>query len=187
MTRSDHGAGVVELIDELLRDDLRSHDSRLVRHHILLGHTAGNREVRDLPRSAGGCLVTGPREGGAGRLAAGILERLSECGYTYCVIANHRDYEPALPDAVSLGSLERAPQPEEILKLLAGPARSAIVNLAALPVEAERAAFVAHLGAELARLRARLGRPHWLSLEPMEGALGAPARRRWSFDPSGRP
>jgi len=33
VTTADHGAGVVELIDELLRDDLASRESQLKRHH----------------------------------------------------------------------------------------------------------------------------------------------------------
>src|SRR5690349_4031713 len=37
VTAADHGAGVVELIDKLLADDLASLEPRLTRHHVLLG------------------------------------------------------------------------------------------------------------------------------------------------------
>src|SRR5207253_2399421 len=37
VTRADHGAGVRELIDELLANDLRDRDERLLRHHLPLG------------------------------------------------------------------------------------------------------------------------------------------------------
>src|ERR1700738_2780267 len=36
ITTADHGAGVVELIEELLRDDLASFEPRLERHNVLL-------------------------------------------------------------------------------------------------------------------------------------------------------
>src|SRR5438067_1911107 len=36
-TRADHGAGVVELIEEMVATDLAAREPRLTRHHILLG------------------------------------------------------------------------------------------------------------------------------------------------------
>src|SRR5262249_49248088 len=49
VTNADHGAGVVELIDELLHDDLASRDPNLTRHHILLGTDDQGSEVRISP------------------------------------------------------------------------------------------------------------------------------------------
>ena len=41
VTNADHGAGVVELIDEILRDDLQRYDAKLRRHQTLLGKIQG--------------------------------------------------------------------------------------------------------------------------------------------------
>src|SRR6266550_6258698 len=49
VTRGGHGAGVAELIDELLADDLGEREPRLARHHILLGTREDNTEVRVIP------------------------------------------------------------------------------------------------------------------------------------------
>src|SRR5437868_8434311 len=48
-TRADHGAGVVELIDELVENDLTAREPRLVRHHLLLGTRDDGSEVRVPP------------------------------------------------------------------------------------------------------------------------------------------
>jgi hydroxymethylpyrimidine pyrophosphatase-like HAD family hydrolase len=45
VTQSDYGAGVVELIDALLADDLSALAGRLTRHHLLLGRR-GDEELR---------------------------------------------------------------------------------------------------------------------------------------------
>jgi HAD superfamily hydrolase (TIGR01484 family) len=58
-----HGAGVEELIDKMLADDLRSIESRLVRHHLLLGASADGFEIR-IPPYGSNLLITGSRGGG---------------------------------------------------------------------------------------------------------------------------
>src|ERR1700744_2508515 len=49
VTMADHGAGVVELIDGLLRDDLASLEPRLERHNALLGTDDQGNEVHVRP------------------------------------------------------------------------------------------------------------------------------------------
>jgi hypothetical protein len=44
VTNGSHGAGVEELIEKLLSEDLASLAPRLKRHHILLGHTEEGRD-----------------------------------------------------------------------------------------------------------------------------------------------
>ena len=81
VTRADHGAGVVELIDELLRDDLASREPQLTRHHILLGTDERGREVHVRPHGET-VLVVGPTHRGRSELAAGLMERVALKGYT---------------------------------------------------------------------------------------------------------
>ena len=59
VTQEDHGAGVAELIERLLADDLRSLESRLVRHHLELGQADDGRDVT-LPPYGPTILLAGP-------------------------------------------------------------------------------------------------------------------------------
>jgi hydroxymethylpyrimidine pyrophosphatase-like HAD family hydrolase len=158
VTTADHGAGVVELIDALLRDDLASHEPELTRRHLPLGRDSTDREIR-ISAYGEHILLLGA-DGGSALIAA--LERLSEAAYTYCLIAPRGGYE-SLAGAVSFGTHERPPSVEEILKLFAKPSESGIVNLTAVPV-VEQPAFLDQLLPDLARLRSAVGRPHWLVL-----------------------
>src|SRR5262249_7528811 len=101
VTRGDHGRGVQEIIDEVLADDLRQREGRLERHHILLGSRAGGGEVRIAP-SESGLLIAGPSGSGKSTVATGLLERLTEQRYQFCVIDPEGDYE-TLDQAVPLG------------------------------------------------------------------------------------
>lgn len=170
VTTADHGAGVVELIDEMLRDDLVSREPRLERHHVLLGKDDEGREVRVSPYGENLLLVGAP---GTGRstLATGLLERLAEQGYTFCVIDVEGDYG-TIAKAVSLGSSTRPPAAEEILKLLRGADKSGVINLVGLPA-ADRLAFLAAFTPQLAKLRETSGHPHWVVVDETHHLLPA--------------
>ncbi len=53
VTQSTHGAGVTELIEEMLRDDLASRELARRRHHIELGNirSPGDRPQPELNRA----------------------------------------------------------------------------------------------------------------------------------------
>lgn len=162
VTRADHGAGVEELIEELLRDDLASREEQLGRHRILLGTDRNGRELR-VPPYGENIMLVGTSGSGKSTLATGLLERLAEQKYSFCIIDPEGDYE-AFADAVSLGSPAHPPGTDEILQLLGKPNANAIVNLVGLPL-ADRPAFFATLLPLLMSLRARIGRPHWILLD----------------------
>lgn len=170
VTTADHGAGVVELIEELLRDDLASREPQLTRHHILLGTDDEGREVRVRPHGET-LLVAGAAGSGKSALAAGLMERLAETGYTFCVIDVEGDYG-TIADAVSLGTSNRPPADTEILKLLHGADKSGVVNLAGLP-EADRLPFLRALTPKLAQLRTQSGHPHWVTIDETQHLLPA--------------
>jgi HAD superfamily hydrolase (TIGR01484 family) len=175
VTKADHGAGVTELIDELLRDDLASREPKLTRHHILLGTDERGREVRLRPHGET-VLVVGPTHSGKSELATVLLERIALKGYTFGVIDVEGDYG-AIGKAVLLGSPSRPPTEKEILQLLRGADKSGVVNLSGLPA-AERVPFVRTLVPQLEQLRERLGHPHWIVVDetqhlvPANGAAG---------------
>ena len=170
VTPGDHGTGVNELIDRLVADDLRSVDAALSRHHILLGNREDDQEER-VPPYGHNMLIAGSSGGGKSTLATGVLERLAEKQYQFCVIDPEGDYE-LLPDAVALGNAQRAPGIDEVLQLLARPESNAVVNLLGLPLE-DRPQFFHTLLPHLQEMRARLGRPHWIIVDETHHLLGS--------------
>jgi HAD superfamily hydrolase (TIGR01484 family) len=168
-TRADHGAGVRELIDELVADDLTGHEEQLQRHHILIGKGKDG-EVRLGPYGFN-VLIVGSSGGGKSTLTTGLLERLAEADYQMCVIDPEGDYE-TFEQAVVLGNSERAPAVDEILQLLKNPKDHVVVNLIGLPI-ADRPPFFVALLPQLQTLRSRTGRPHWLVVDETHHLLPA--------------
>jgi hydroxymethylpyrimidine pyrophosphatase-like HAD family hydrolase len=161
-TRADHGAGVVELIEELVANDLMGRESHLTRHHILLGNRDDGSEVR-VPPYGTNLLLVGTSGSGKSTLATGFMERLAENRYSFLVLDPEGDFE-TFPGVAILGTPERAPGVEEVVQLLSKPATDAIVNLVGLPI-VDRPRFFLALLPRLQELRARSGRPHWLIID----------------------
>lgn len=113
VTKADHGAGVVELIDELLRDDLVSREPQLTRHHILLGTDERGREVRLKPYGET-VLVVGPTHSGRSKLATGLLERLALQGYTDWIVVDHT--QPAPTSGAGQSVLHIAESPARVAR-----------------------------------------------------------------------
>src|SRR5207248_1459381 len=105
VTRGERGAGVAELIEELIASDLRNREDRLTRHHILFGTRPDGQTVR-VPPYTTNLLITGPSGSGKSTAATSFLERLAEHGYQFCIIDPEGDYE-AFAHAVTLGNHQR--------------------------------------------------------------------------------
>lgn len=176
VTAGDHGAGVAELVERLLRSDLREVDARLSRHDLLLGHTVSGNEVR--VRAFGDCVVVaGPSGAGKTTVTTSFLERLAAADYQYCLIDPEGDYKE-LPDTATLGGSESRPLVDAVLEVLTRPTQSVAVNLFNLRLE-ERPAFFGALLPRLQELRAATGRPHWIVVDEAHHLLPAdwePAR-----------
>ena len=171
VTAGDHGAGVVELIDELLRDDLASLEPRLERHHVLLGTDDQGNEIHIRPHGET-LLIVGADGAGKSELATGLMEKLAAASYSFCVIDVEGDYG-TVAKAVSLGSLQPLRPPRtRFSKLLRGAGQSAVVNLSGLPAS-DRRPFLMDLTPRLAELRARSGRPHWVVVDETHHLLPA--------------
>jgi HAD superfamily hydrolase (TIGR01484 family) len=170
VTRSDHGAGVTELIDRVITDDLRSAETALQRHNLLLGTDADGRNV-DIPPYGSNLLIAGASGGGKSTLATGFLEQLVNQQYQFCVVDPEGDYE-TLPDAVALGTPHAVPQVEEVLQLLMRPDQNVVVNLVGLSLE-ERPNFFHTLLPRLQGMRAKTGRPHWIIVDEAHHLAGA--------------
>jgi hydroxymethylpyrimidine pyrophosphatase-like HAD family hydrolase len=159
VTPADHGAGVSQLIDRIVDDDLA--DIPPKRHRVMLGR-ADDKEVR-LDPYATNAMICGTSGSGKSTVTTGLLERLCEAGYQFCILDPEGDYSD-LEFAVVLGAPNRAPLVSEVMDVLKDPADNAVVNMLGVAVE-HRPEFFAQLLPALAELRTRTGRPHWLVVD----------------------
>jgi hydroxymethylpyrimidine pyrophosphatase-like HAD family hydrolase len=162
VTRGRNGAGVVEIAERLLSDDLAEFDAHLVRHSVLLGERPDSGPVRILPTRSS-ILVTGPSASGKSTVVAGLLEQLVEQQYQFCLIDPEGDYEN-LTGALTFGTAKESPDPRAVLKALEMPKENVTVNLLAVPV-GKRPEFFSKLLPGIQDLRARRARPHWLIVD----------------------
>ncbi|CAB3721226.1 hypothetical protein LMG22037_04785 [Paraburkholderia phenoliruptrix] len=163
VTSQAAGAGVAELVDALVKDDLRERTSVAQKSRVLIGHARGASEPANLYCPAHGSVVLLAGESGCGKstACAGLLERLAGMHQQLCIIDPEGDYQND-EDTIVVGDAHTAPLIEEVVQLLARPPRSAVaVNLLRVPLP-ERPAFCASLLLEVQQLRMRTGRPHWL-------------------------
>ena len=167
VTQGEDGAGVRELIDEMIRNDLSERESLLTRHHLLLGTRANGDEVR-IGVSGLNLLLAGSSGGGKSTTATSIVERLVEQCYQFCVIDPEGDY--AIEDAVTLGDHSRAPTVDEALSVLDDPSNNAVLNLVGLSLN-KRPEFFLGLLARLQELRAQTGRPHLVLVDEAHHVL----------------
>ena len=165
----DHGAGVAELIDRMIDDDLADLATGLVRHHIELG-TTDDRMVSIDPYATN-IMICGTSGSGKSTLTTAILERLSTAGYQFAIIDPEGDYT-SLEQAVVLGGQQREPLVDEVVDVLRDPSRSVVANLLGVAVAHRPEAFAGMLPA-LAELRSRAGRPHWLVVDEVHHMMPA--------------
>jgi phosphoglycolate phosphatase (TIGR01487 family) len=169
VTSDSNGAGVAELIDEIIANDLQPHESQH-RRSLILGIGDDRNEVQLSPRGPN-ILIAGPSGAGKSTVAASFLERLIEAEYQFCVIDPEGDYE-GVEGTVTLGRGGRSPMPDEVVEVLAKPKQNVIVSLFGLPVT-ERPTFFLELLPRLHDMRTHTGRPHWLIIDEAHHLLPA--------------
>lgn len=91
VTRGEAGAGVIELIDAIVADDLERAEAHLKCHHIALG-TRLDRSTAWLPPYVRNILVAGVSGSGKSIFATGLMERFAEQLYQVCVIDPEGDH-----------------------------------------------------------------------------------------------
>ena len=180
VTAGDHGSGVRELIEQILASDLAELGPRLSRHAIPLGSREDGSTVDWSPYGRN-LLVTGASGSGKSTFATGLLERLAERGYQYCLIDPEGDYM-SLPGAVVLGDADRAPTVAEMLDVLKTPAQSVVVNLLGIALD-QRPEFFAGALTRLQELRVKTGRPHWIVADEAHHLMP----ESWSGEPLAMP
>jgi hypothetical protein len=161
--KGDHGAGVEELVEALLADDLAGELSKVKPRGILLGVVKGKPEDKVfLPSLGESVLVAGPSGSGKSSSITGFLERMAKAAYQFCILDPEGDYE-GFEQAISLGNPHYVPSADEVLSLL-GRMQNAVVNLLGVTVDA-RPAVASELLRKCQDLRASKGRPHWFVID----------------------
>jgi hydroxymethylpyrimidine pyrophosphatase-like HAD family hydrolase len=172
VTDDPHGRGVMEVMDQLIRDDLAAFDSRLGRHYLELGTLKDGRPFCVSPYRSG-LLVSGVSGAGKTTFTLSILEVLVRQEYQFCLIDPEGDYLD-LPGAVVVGNETSLPPIEEISSLLKAPGQNLVVCTISVPL-ADRPAFFSRLLAALLELRQETGHPHWLLLDEAHHLIPSPA------------
>ncbi len=165
VTEGERGAGAAELIDRILATDLAEVDAHNPRQQIPLACPLEGSEGEALcliPQRQG-LLLAGASGGGKTTLTVGILERLAERGFQYCVIDPEGDYGDA-ETLISIGTAKEAPRVDTVLDLLRKTDTSVAVNLLGVKL-ADRPEFLSGFLPELLALRARTGRPHMIVVD----------------------
>jgi HAD superfamily hydrolase (TIGR01484 family) len=155
----DHGDGVADLIDDLVRGDLAPIQCA---KPIAIGLDDDDREVGIAPFGPS-VLIAGPSGSGKSTANTTFLERLVECHYQFCIIDPEGDYE-SLKFAITVGTGERGPSDAEVLQVLGHANQNVVVNLIGMTLS-ERPAFFSKLLPQLVQLREQTSRPHWLIVD----------------------
>ena len=162
VTRGARGDGVRELIEQLLASDLTEVVQTSARHRVPLSDAAEG-DGFFLRPNGGNLLVAGISGGGKSTMVTGVLERLAESGFQFCVIDPEGDYAE-LEGAIVLGDARQQPRVPELLEILRRPDSNAVVNMLDVDL-ADRPTFFDGLLTRLSELRAQTGRPHWIVLD----------------------
>jgi hydroxymethylpyrimidine pyrophosphatase-like HAD family hydrolase len=160
VTRQRSGGGVVELIEEILKNDLSSH-SAWFGQPINVGQDGRAQDVS--LRAAGVNLIAGTSGGGKSTVTRAFLEGLSSANYQFCVLDAAGDYE-TLEHTLVLGDMQHAPEPSDIVKALDKPSRSVVANLVALELD-QKPSYFRKLFLRLHELRGQVGRPHCIAVD----------------------
>jgi hydroxymethylpyrimidine pyrophosphatase-like HAD family hydrolase len=182
VTRADHGAGVVELVDRFIADPAGL-TGIVRRHDLLIGHDARGEAVK-VPADSG-VLLSGASGSGKSRLATLLIERMLEHGFQLCLVDPEGEYE-RLPQLSRLGDPNSPPSLEEAVRLLQRPQNSVALNLLGVGLE-DRPAFLARTARVVEELRVRSRRPHWLVVDEAHHALPRDAQPLVEWLPRGLP
>ncbi|WP_244818121.1 HAD family hydrolase [Caballeronia sp. Lep1P3] len=161
------GAGVAQLIDAMLDDDLAHVSERLTRRNLLLGQRVGGdqeeaeQQVEEtLAPQNTVALVAGQSGGGKSTLITGLMERLVASGYQFCALDPEGDFD-TFEDALPVGDAQTAPKADDVARLVHQPSQSVLVNMMRVTF-ADRPAHCAAVLAQMQKSRALTGRPHWM-------------------------
>lgn len=158
----ENGAGLAELIDDLIATDFYHLQGKIKKHRFPIGSRTDGTPATVSPYGHN-ILIAGPSGTGKSTVTAGIVERLMAQQYQVCIVDPEGDYG-TLPDVLTLGNQNHAVAVNEVLSFIEDPKVTLNVNLLGIPL-ADRPAFFGELFPNLQALRIRTGRPHWIVLD----------------------
>lgn len=156
VTRGESGAGVSEILQALVQDDLASWVANGQASGVPVGLLEGGRTLT-IPFLGQNLLLAGNASDTA-LVLSGILKELAARRYQCCLI-DPRGVQPAFEGAVKFGTAQKAPLMAEIMTALENPDNHIVVNLVSLPAH-ERTAFATLLLERLYERQGEAGRPH---------------------------
>jgi HAD superfamily hydrolase (TIGR01484 family) len=158
VTNGDHGDGVIEMANQLIKDDLHALDEKLEKHYLDFGKKFDGNDYKIGPYR-NGILLAGESGGGKSTLTTFFSESLIAKNYQFCLVDPEGDYSE-LKGTVTAGDAKNLPIIEEVIKLLTNPTQNVVVNTLAIPLH-DRPEFFNRLFSALLELRKSLGHPHW--------------------------
>lgn len=169
----DHGRGVIELVERIVRDDAEIVPPS--RSGLLAGVDEEGSEI--YLRAGRDVLIAGASSAGKSCFAKLLTERMVAQGVEFCVFDPEGDYE-GLEGALPAGDRISPPVLDEALALLRPAQVNVVVNTLSLNLPERRRLF-AELLPCLADLHPRTGRPHWLLVDEAHQVLPAPGDGLW--------
>ncbi|RXF69892.1 HAD-IIB family hydrolase [Hansschlegelia zhihuaiae] len=157
--KSDHGAGVVELLREVQARDMGV--APLSRLGVDIGPDRDGAPAYLLPTDT--ALVVGPSGCGKSSFATRFTELLVDKRFEFCVIDPEGDYEN-LRDAIRLGDGATPPSTERAIHFLRESGLNLVVNTIAMTLDERQRLLETFLRA-LLELRHETGRPHFLLID----------------------
>jgi HAD superfamily hydrolase (TIGR01484 family) len=170
ITKGARGAGVAELIEAVLKNDVDAFHSIEAHNSVEVGLDTGDRPIVIRPHG-GSALICGSSGGGKSTVATALLERIVAGGFQICVFDPEGDYAE-FRSGVVFGDAKSPPQLTEVVKLLERPDDNFVINLLSVPIE-DRPALLSDFISAIANLRAKIGRPHWILMDEAHHLLPA--------------
>jgi HAD superfamily hydrolase (TIGR01484 family) len=159
--KKPRGAGVEELIEMILQDDLELLRTK-VDKCVPLGTKLDGQPLA-IPMFGESILVVGGPGGGKSRFAVTFIEQLKNRNAQICIVDPEGDYRD-MEHLVYLGTAKQTPAVEEVFDVLEDPNRDCAVGLFSTKNE-ERPKYFNQLFRALSELRSRTSRPHWIIVD----------------------
>lgn len=152
---SDHGVGVNELIDRLLKEDFGLIPPS--RRGVSLGIDADANHAWLTPQDS--LLIIGGSGSGKSRFATALIERMIEKNFSVCLLDPEGEYENldrmvAIGDDVQAGSIDEAQR-------LLSKGMNVAIGTVAINLD-QRQCLFERLLPRIETLRKTSGRPHWI-------------------------
>jgi len=162
----DHGAGVGELIDRLLKEDFGLIPPS--RRGVSLGIDAHANHTWLTPQHS--LLIIGGSGSGKSRFATALVERMIDKNFSVCLLDPEGEYE-SLDRMVAIGDQMQAGSIDEALRLLS---KGMNVAFGTVPINLDqRQCLFERLQPRIETLRKTSGRPHWMVADEAHHYLSA--------------